>query len=216
MTTHHETSEQPRTRRRGADLERAILDAAWEQLVSEGYGRFTIDAVAARAGTSKPVLYRRWSNREELFTAAIRHYGTTSAPPAPDSGSLRDDVLAALRWSNTRDNHVATLLGAMMSNHFDEIGMTPAQLRSVLIGGRRNSVEQAVDRAVERGDIDPSRLTPRIIGLPFALFRNEYFMTLEPVPDEVLQEIVDDIFIPLVQPDTPHQTSAESTDTEPS
>jgi hypothetical protein len=36
-------------RRRGADLEEAILDAAWEQLTAEGYGRFTIDTVAVRA-----------------------------------------------------------------------------------------------------------------------------------------------------------------------
>lgn len=199
--TQGDTSEPTRTRRRGADLERAILEAGWDQLVEEGYGNFTIDTVASRAGTSKPVLYRRWKNREELFTAAVRHYGATRAAPTPDTGSLRDDVLCALRWSNTRDNHVATLLAAMMSSHFEEIGMTPAQLRSVLIGGRRSSVEQAVDRAVERGDIDPAHLTPRIIGLPFALFRNEYFMSLEPVPDEVLQEIVDDIFMPLVQPE---------------
>ena len=37
------------TRRHGAELEAAILDAAWEQLVAEGYEHFTIDAVAARA-----------------------------------------------------------------------------------------------------------------------------------------------------------------------
>lgn len=167
-------------------------------MVDEGYGSFTIDAVASRAGTSKPVLYRRWKNREDLFTAAVRHYGATRAAPAPDTGSLRDDVLESLRRSNTRDNHVATLLAAMMSDHFDEVGMTPAQLREVLIGGRRSSIEQAVDRAVERGEVDPARVSPRVVGLPFALFRNEYFMTLEPVPDEVLQEIVDDIFLPLV------------------
>ena len=45
-------------RRRGADLGKAILDAAWEQLTTEGYARFIIDTVRARARTSKPVLYR--------------------------------------------------------------------------------------------------------------------------------------------------------------
>jgi hypothetical protein len=39
---------------------------------------------------------------------------------------------------------------------------------------------------------------PRIIDLPFALFRHEMMMTLKPVPDHVLRQIVDDIFIPLV------------------
>ena len=46
-------------------------------------------------------------------------------------------------------------------------------------------------------------LTPRILDLPFALFRQEMMMTLKPVPDHVLREIVDDIFIPLVTPSLP-------------
>jgi hypothetical protein len=33
---------------------------------------------------------------------------------------------------------------------------------------------------------------------PFDLFRNEVMMTLKPVPDHVLRQIVDDIFILLV------------------
>ena len=53
-------------------------------------------------------------------------------------------------------------------------------------------------RAAERGEIDPARLTPRIIDLPLDLFRDEMMMTLKPVPDHVLRQIVDDIFIPLV------------------
>jgi hypothetical protein len=63
---------------------------------------------------------------------------------------------------------------------------------------RGSAVEKIVNRAVERGEIDPARLTPRIIDLHFDLFRNEMLMTLKPVPDHVLRQIVDDIFIPLV------------------
>ncbi|WP_460358133.1 TetR family transcriptional regulator [Actinoallomurus acanthiterrae] len=38
------------SRRRGQELEDALLDAAWEELAEVGYGRFTIEGVAARAG----------------------------------------------------------------------------------------------------------------------------------------------------------------------
>jgi AcrR family transcriptional regulator len=48
-------------------LEQALLDAAWAQLVEQGYATFTMDAVAARAGTSRAVLYRRWSDKQEFF-----------------------------------------------------------------------------------------------------------------------------------------------------
>jgi AcrR family transcriptional regulator len=60
------------TRRRGEALEDALLDAAWDELVEVGYGRFTIDGVAARAGTSRPVIYRRWPVRSDLAIAAVR------------------------------------------------------------------------------------------------------------------------------------------------
>ena len=60
---HNEQAGAAQTRRRGAELEQAILDAAWEQLIAEGYEHFTIDTVAARAQTSKPVLYRRWKTQ---------------------------------------------------------------------------------------------------------------------------------------------------------
>jgi len=61
-------------RRRGALLERALLQAAWDELASVGYARLSMDGVAARAHTSKTVLYRRWPNRAALVVAAMRQH----------------------------------------------------------------------------------------------------------------------------------------------
>jgi AcrR family transcriptional regulator len=185
-------------RRRGADLEDAILDAAWEQLTAEGYGHFTIDTVAARARTSKPVLYRRWRTSEELLHASIRHRGAVRVLPDPDTGTLRGDMLALLRGANTGRNEMAALLSSMLGGYYDQTGLSPADLRNEFIGGRTQATERVIERAVARGEIDPARLTPRIADLPFDLFRHELMMTLKPVPDHVLRQIVDDIFIPLV------------------
>jgi AcrR family transcriptional regulator len=185
-------------RRRGADLEDAILDAAWDQLTAEGYGHFTIDTVAARARTSKPVLYRRWKSSDDLLHAAIRHRGAVSPVPAPDTGTLRGDMLALLRSANTLRSDMAALLSSMLGSYFDQTGLAPADLRSEFVAGRPSATERAVERAIARGEVDPDRLTPRIASLPFDLWRNEVMMTLKPVPDHVLRQIVDDIFIPLV------------------
>ncbi len=46
----------------------------------------------------------------------------------------------------------------------------------------------------------PPGATPGIASLPFDLWRHEVMMTLRPVPDHVLRQIVDDIFIPLIVP----------------
>ena len=186
------------TRRRGSELEQAILDAAWEQLIAEGYEHFTIDTVAARARTSKPVLYRRWKTRDDLLRATVRHIGAASAPSIPDTGTLRGDLLALLTLANTTRNPMAALVSSMLGSYYNQTGPTPAELRDAFLTPRGSAVEQVVNRAVERGEVDPSRLTPRIIDLPFDLFRNEMMMTLSPVPDHVLRQIVDDIFIPLV------------------
>jgi AcrR family transcriptional regulator len=191
-------SDSKQTRRRGAELESAILDAAWEQLTAEGYEHFTVDTVAARARTSKPVLYRRWRTREDLLRATARHRGAASSRPAPDTGTLRGDLLALLTDANTERNPMAALVSSMLGSYYNKTGPTPAELRAEFRGQRGSAVEEVVNRAVERGEADPARLTPRIIDLPFDLFRNEMMMTLKPVPDHVLRQIVDDIFIPLV------------------
>ena len=83
-------------RRRGEELEGALLAAAWDELTIVGYGRFTIEGVAARAKTSRPVLYRRWPNRRDLALAAITARFDLPVEPPPDTGSLRGDLLALL------------------------------------------------------------------------------------------------------------------------
>jgi AcrR family transcriptional regulator len=188
------------TRRHGAELERAILDAAWEQLIAEGYEHFTIDTVAARARTSKPVLYRRWKTRDDLLRDAVRNRGAAEPAAIPDTGTLRGDLLALLTQANTTRNPMAALVSSMLGSYYNQAGPTPAELREAFMSQRdsASAVEQVVNRAVERGEVDPARLTPRIIALPFDLFRNEWMMTLKLVPDHVLRQIVDDIFIPLV------------------
>ncbi|HEX4062434.1 MAG TPA: TetR/AcrR family transcriptional regulator [Streptosporangiaceae bacterium] len=200
---HNEQADSTRTRRRGTELEQAILDAAWEQLIAEGYEHFTIDTVAACARTSKPVLYRRWKTREDLLLATVRHIGAVSGPSVPDTGTLRGDLLALLSDANTTRNPMVALVSSMLGSYYNQTGPTPAELRDAFRGQRGSAVQQVVNRAAERGEIDPAQLTPRIIDLPFDLFRNEMMMTLKPVPDHVLRQIVDDIFIPLVTTQRP-------------
>jgi AcrR family transcriptional regulator len=185
------------TRRRGAALEDALLTAAWEELVTAGYGRFTMEAVAERARTSTPVLYRRWPDRWDLALAAVRHYGDRNPVAVPDTGSLRGDLVAFLRDASAKRAEVAAVFSVRMAEFFDEARATPAQLRDQILGGR-SLVEEIYDRAVARREVDPARLTPRVKALPFDLLRNELMMTLRPVPRKVIDEIVDDVALPLM------------------
>jgi AcrR family transcriptional regulator len=188
----------PARRRRGAELDAALLEAAWDELGAVGYPRFTLDGVAARAGTSRPVLARRWSNRAELVIAAIRHHTSSAAPDPPDTGTLRGDVLALLRQFSAGASELAGVLTFVLADYFSATGHPPARIREQAIAGRGSMMTAIIERAVKRGEIDPRRLTPHIVSLPVDLVRHDLIMNQAPVPDETLIEIVDRIFLPVV------------------
>ena len=166
-------------------------------MIDQGYAALTIEAVAQRAGTSRPVLYRRWATKADLVRAAVVHVARGDNVPVPDTGGLRDDMVAVMRQANQLRSAMTALMTYYLGAYFQETGTSPRQLREVMIGGRRSSVDVIIDRAIARGEIDPATLTPRRRTLAFDLFRHEALMTLAPVPGSVIEEIVDDIFMPL-------------------
>jgi AcrR family transcriptional regulator len=187
-------------RRRGAALDTALLEAAWDELAAVGYPRFTLDGVAARAGTSRPVLARRWSSRAELVIAAVRHHTSAADQVAPDTGTLRGDVLALLRQMSAAVGEFVGVLTFVFADYFSATGRPPAEIREQAIAGRGSIMTAVIDRAVERGEVDPHLVTPHIASLPVDLVRHYLIMNQAPVPEETLTEIVDRIFLPLVRP----------------
>jgi len=190
----------PPTRRRGSTLEAALLQAAWDELTEAGYAAFTMEGVAARAKTSRAVLYRRWPNRPQLVVAALAARMRSTPFEPPDTGSLREDLLALLRHMSAGVGEVTGILSFLIANSFTEAGVSPAVLRErALAEISISGTAQVIDRAIARGEIDPARLSPRIRSLPVDLVRHDVIMTQQPVPDATLVEIVDRIFLPLVR-----------------
>ncbi len=183
-------------RRRGTALEDAILDAAWAQLVEHGYANMTLEAVAQRAGTSRPVLHRRWPSRPKLATAALGRYFALNPIDIPDLGSVSAEMSLLLRKLSDRARPDLLRLLFDMTGDLADAKSSLAGVRQEITNGRL--IRAILDRGIERGEIDPDRLTPRIVALPADLARHEVLMTLKPLSDEVIREIVDEIFLPLV------------------
>jgi AcrR family transcriptional regulator len=187
------------SRRRGAALEEAILDAAWDLLETDGWNGFTFAGVAERAHSSKPVLYRRWRTREELLRATLRRRGEMTPVEVPDTGSLRGDVIAKLTEINQLRSSMAAVMSMMLSAEFQEMGLPPAELRQELLGDREPVFEVIVARAMARGELGPKTPPARVISLPVDLLRNDLLLTLQPVSAETIVSIVDDAFLPLAR-----------------
>src|SRR5262245_45572746 len=85
------------SRRRGTERVDALLQAAWDEVSTVGYANLTMEGVAARAGTAKSVLYRRWPNRATLVRDAMRRRVGSMASDVPDTGDLRQDLLSVLQ-----------------------------------------------------------------------------------------------------------------------
>ncbi|MCM2416320.1 helix-turn-helix domain-containing protein [Streptomyces sp. RKAG290] len=94
----------------------AVLEAVVGLVTEQGIGAVTMDAVAARAGVSKPAIYRRWPTKQDLIIAAAET--RIGALSVPDLGDFRAELrfvltarLEAYRLPGS-DRLIAGLIGA--------------------------------------------------------------------------------------------------------
>ncbi|WP_433323077.1 TetR-like C-terminal domain-containing protein [Spirillospora sp. CA-294931] len=159
-----------------------------------------MEKVARRAATNKNALYRRWPNRAALGVAAYRRLAEVRTG-APDAGSLRDDALELLRRANATWSSPG---GAVLRDLLAAAAAEPHLLDLLREQAGAGVMDAAwltlLGRAVARGEAPPEAVHPRVASLPMALLRGEYALRGTPeVPDAVLTEIVDEVFLPLVR-----------------
>jgi AcrR family transcriptional regulator len=181
--------EPPRTRRRGAVLEDAILDAAWDELAAVGYGRVTMAGIAARAGTNKAALYRRWPNRTELLAAAIDRRVVPLGQQSANTGSLRGDAIAVLQAMNRRCRAARTVP--------DPGGELATYLRRQAAAEGFEQMNLILRRAHQRGETGTAPPGAQVARLPVNVLHSELCLGTAPVPDRFITEIVDELFLPL-------------------
>lgn len=144
-------------RPRDPRIERAVFDAVLALLDEAGYGTLSLEAIAKRAGVSRPSLYRRWDSKAAVVVDALGAAAGTD--PVPDTGSLRSDLLAltsamaAMYDTDFARRVVPGLLGDLA--HQPELAQ---RFEQAYILPRRASTKRALERAAARGEID--RLPP--------------------------------------------------------
>lgn len=171
------------TRRRGAALEQAILDAAWAELVEVGYPNMTMGGVAERSGAAKSVLYRRWPDKVDLIRAVIEQRVPPLGRLAP-TGDLRGDVLEVL----TRV--VDRYQGLRVVTESDP------ELSARLCPRIAADAAVQLDEAMRVVGLNPTTIGPRLMRLPITLVINDLLHNADELD---IQAIADEIFLPLVK-----------------
>ena len=157
----------PAGRPRNPSIDEAVLRAAAELVVEVGYADLTIAAVAERAGTSKPAIYRRWPSKAHLVHEAAFRDGDESLA-LPDTGVLRDDLAEMLRRTTAAFAH--PVARALTPGLMAEIAADPALHPALLerFGGAwkvfRDRIVIAGERGEVRADADPDVLIEALAG----------------------------------------------------
>src|SRR4051794_7072262 len=139
-----------RGRPRDPRRRQAILAAAIALVGDVGYDRMTVEAIAARAGVSKPTIYRRWPGGKPAIVVEALRALRAEAGALPDPGSLRGDLLALLeRVVASLDTRVA---GGLLSQLQCSEELT-ALFREGIVADERHRYQVLLERARARGEI---------------------------------------------------------------
>jgi len=140
-------------RPRDPEIGAAVLAATRAVLGEVGYVRLTLDAVARRAGTSKPAIYRRWPGRQRLVLAALAE--RLGAARAPDTGCTLCDLDECLKLFVGAFRRMAPdVLGPLLADCADDDELRAAFM-GALFDPPRAAVKETLDRAHARGDLRP-------------------------------------------------------------
>ncbi|MEV5985585.1 TetR/AcrR family transcriptional regulator [Streptomyces sp. NPDC052051] len=189
-------------RRRGAVLERAILDAALEQLSTVGWNGLTMEAVAAGAQTGKAAVYRRWSSKEELVAAALQA-ALPRLDRAPDLGSVREDLLALCRQAREA---MYSCPGVALRSVIHECDTLQAQrFHAVIFEGlvepASKLLREVTIRGIERGEVRGGAANEYVFDVIPAMMMYRAKVCGSEWCERDLEEMIDQLMVPLLRPE---------------
>jgi AcrR family transcriptional regulator len=173
----------------------ALRDATLALLAELGYDRLTIDAVAARAHSSKTTIYRRWSGKAELVVDALN--SLKESRPVPDTGSLGGDLEAMARRSGSVDNRFDAQLMIGLITALARDAELRRVVRQRLMDPGRSELTVVFERAVSRGEIAPDRNLDILVSL-FPALMIHHLLTSGEIPEaHFAQQVMTEVILPL-------------------
>ena len=181
-----------RGRPRSEKARQAILHAAAELLLDHGLGAVSMDTVAERAGVSKATIYRWWPAKETLALDALENEWAVGATDPPDTGTLRDDLLALLHpWAQlVTTRPYARVIAALVAKARTDPVFAGDYLAHV-VNPRRDRARIAFTRAVDRGEIAPDAPVDVALDLLYGPLYHRLLHGHAPVDHAFVDDVVD-------------------------
>jgi AcrR family transcriptional regulator len=192
------------TRRRGAALEDAILQAAYAELSEVGYLGLSVEAVAARARTGKASIYRRWPTKQLLVLDAL----CAGLPDAQQCGLApvdlgdRSTVEALHDIAKAISQVLDSPAGDAMRAVKCEAATDPELARAIderFQEPRRQAIIALLQRGVDRGEVRPEAASQLVADVIPAVLTHRMIVQRERVTERDLTELIDQIIIPLIE-----------------
>ncbi|WP_457584984.1 TetR/AcrR family transcriptional regulator C-terminal domain-containing protein [Ensifer canadensis] len=162
-----------RQRRGGAELRTAILQAASEIFLEEGYQGASIEAVIEKVGGSKRAIYSHFGGKKELFAALVAEASSTvigQTSPENIEGKGVSDTLRMFGLQATRVLMAPTTLGLYRAVIAE--GMRQPDVAQAFFengpGRASKGLAQVLEQFQARGAIsikDSQRAAERFIGM---------------------------------------------------
>lgn len=179
-------------RPRSDDADRAIRDAALDLLVEVGYGRLSLEGVAARAGVGKATIYRRWESKQDLVLDAVTQRCGESVVE-PDTGSLREDLLEMYRALVGKFRRDGDVMHAFVAEHHRHPGLGEA-FRATFLDDRRAAMRAILARGVSRGELPEDSDLELLGDVGSALLWHRLSISAAPISDDLPERIVNQFF----------------------
>jgi AcrR family transcriptional regulator len=177
----------PASHRRGEHVRRTVLAAAFDELAGKGVGAATVAGVARRSGVHETTIYRRWVTKEKLFVEAMLSRSAEEIP-TPDTGSIRDDLLAVVRAVIA---YLTSPVG-LAALHVASLAAEDQQdARQAFWAGRLDALRPVVERGIAREELRPDIDAELLLETLIAPLHGRLLLTGEPVDERLGERIVD-------------------------
>ena len=177
----------PASHRRGEHVRRTVLAAAFDELAQNGAGAATVAGVARRSRVHETTIYRRWVTKEKLFVEAMLSRSAEEIP-TPDTGSVRDDLLAVVRAVIA---YVTSPVGLAALHVASLAADDQEDARQAFWAGRLDALRPVVERGIVRGELRPDIDAELLLETLIAPLHGRLLLTGEPVDERLGERIVD-------------------------